>query len=300
MKSLDEKRYGLEKSKTILLAIGAISTFMAFFLPFINDRERQMNIAFSESLARLGDDNPAIRAGAAIELVQYYNYHRYFGFGEAPYQELTVFVLQNSLKKNGEEVFVRQAVLQALMQIDANALEGAWLKDVDLSNLNIRNINFNHSYLVNADLSGSTSQEYKEGDTPASFENVNFFRANLSGVEFWDANFKFVRFEEANLSGSYFIQGTDLSEAIFLRANLSNTDFYEMNIPVNLEKAYFEQTNLNNTDFSNTLLNEAVFKNITTWNDMTNFSGAKCNGTMFDENSEFYQWGRNNFPNCFK
>ena len=301
MKSLDEKKYTLEKWKVILLAIGAISTFLAFFLPFTNDRERQMDAAFSESLARLGDDNPAIRAGAAIELVQYYEYRRYFGFGDKPYQEQIVFVLQNSLKKAGEEDFVRQAVIQALMQIDSNSLQGAWLKGADLSKLNIRNINFDNAELAEADLSNSASQEYKKGDIPVSFEQVGFFRANLTGTEFWNANFRHASFEEANLSGSYFIRGTDLSGAFFLRTNLSNTDFFEASTAaVNLEEAYFELTNLEGTDFSHALLNKAIFKNITEWNDRTNFSEAECNGTKFDVNSEFYKWGRSNFPNCFK
>ena len=300
MKSLDEKRYSLEKWKTILLAVGAVSTFLAFILPYISEREQQMNIAFAESLTRLGDDNPAIRAVAAIELVQYYNYRRYFGLGESPYKEQIVFVLQNSLKKTGEDDFVRQAVIQALMQIDRNVLQGAWLKGADLSNLNIRSINFDNAYLADADLSRSASGEYKQGDIPVSFENVNFFRANLFRTEFWDANFRHASFEEANVSGSYFLQGTDLSGAFFLRADLSYTDFYEISTPVNLEKAYFEKTNLINTDFSNSLLNGAVFKDITEWNDSTNFSGAKCNDTKFDVNSEFYQWGRNKFPDCFK
>lgn len=298
-KSFEEKRYSLEKWKTILLAIGAISTFLAFILPFISEREQQMNIAFAESLTRLGDENPAIRAGAAIELVQYYDYRRHFGFGDMPYQEQIVFVLQNSLKKAGEEDFVRQAVIQALIQIDSNSLQGAWLKGADLSKLNIRNINFDNAYLAEADLSNSASQEYKQGEIPVSFKHVNFFRANLSGTEFWGANFRLASFEEANLSGSYFIQGTDLSEAFFLRTNLSNTDFFEMSTAVVLEKAIFEFANIEGTDFSHALLNGAVFKNITEWNDRTNFSEAECNGTKFDVNSEFYKWGRSNFPNCF-
>lgn len=276
MKSLEEKKYTLEQWKATLLAIGAISTFLTFFLPYINDREQQMNNAFSEALARLGDDNAALRASAAIDLMQFYGYERFFGFGKPPYQEQVIVVLQNSLKNDGEDVFVRQTILQALTQLDPNALKAAPLQSINLSNLNLCNLNFDHSRFEGADLSGAHAGACKEDDTPVSFEGVFFQRADLKGAEFGEANFKSAIIEFSDLSDSRFLNGADF------------------------EKAYLESVDLSDTDFSQARLNGAVFKNITEWNDLTNFSGAECTATIFDTVSEFYQWGKAKFPNCFK
>ena len=148
----------LERWKTILLTIGAVSTFLTFFVPFLNQREQQMDLAFSETLKRLGDDNPALRASATIDLVRFYEYQSFSGLGSPPYRKQVIFVLQSSLKKPNESDFVRQATLQAIIQTDPLTLEGAWLKGADLSNLDLRNLSFKGANLAGANLSGAESQ----------------------------------------------------------------------------------------------------------------------------------------------
>ena len=300
MKSYEEKKLSLERWKTILLTIGAITTFLTFFVPFINQPEQRKSQAFSETLMRLGDENPAIRAGAAIDLVDFYRYKSLFGMGSSPYREQVIFLLQSSLKKTNEEDFVRQAVIQALKLIGPQTLENSWLKGADLSNLNIRNLSFKGSYLSEAILSGASSQEYKPGDSPVSFEGANLFLADLKGSEFWSANFSNVFFESADLSNSFFLRGTDLRNSSFWRSNLSNTSFYDQQEGANLEGALFDATVLINTDFSNARLGTAVFRNITSWDNRTNFQNADCQGTKFEVESQFYKWGCSRFPKCFK
>lgn len=301
MKSIEEKKFVLEQWKSVLLTIGAISTFLTFFVPFLSQREQQMNLNFSETLKRLGDANPAIRAGAAIDLVHFYEYKRFFGLGSSPYQEQCVFVLQNSLKRENEEDFVRQAIIQALGTIGSNALEGAWLRGADLSNLDIRNVSFKEANLTYANLSRSASQEYQEGDVPVSFERANLFQAEITNAEFWGANFRNTSLERAQLNASLFLRGTDLSNAFFWHADLTNTVFSDMKQGgAKLDGAVFDATNLVGTDFSYTLLKGAIFRNISDWDDKTNFQGANCQSAQFEITSDFYEWGHRRFPDCFK
>ena len=142
MSDVEEKKYKLERWKVVLLTIAAISTFLAFFVPFMNQREQQMDQAFSEALQRLADANAAVRASAVIDLVDFYHYRRFFGLGSSPYKKRCIFLLQNSLKIKGEKEFVRQAMIQALREISPNTMQGTRLKGADLSNLDLSGISF--------------------------------------------------------------------------------------------------------------------------------------------------------------
>lgn len=260
-----EGQYKLERWKIVLLTIGAITTFLTFFVPFTYQRERQMDQAFSETLQRLGDANPALGAGAAIGLVDFYRYRRFFGLGPAPYKKQCIFVLQNALKIQSKEVFVRQAFIEALIEMDPNAMQGAKLKGADLSKLDLAGISFRKADLSYANLSGATA-----GLRPVSFEGAVFIFTDMREVEFPDANFTQALLEKTNLSSARLEKAT-IKGAVLIGANLSHTH-----------------------------LGGAMFQKITQWDKKNSFEGADCENADFDTSSDFYKWGQSRFPECFK
>jgi len=301
MSDLEEKKYKLERWKVVLLTIAAFSTFLTFFIPFVNQREQQMDQAFSETLQRLTNVNPAVRVSGAIELVDLYHYQRFFRLGSSPYKSRCIFLLQNSLKIEGEEEFVRQAIIQALREIGPDATEFAQLKGANLSNLDLLGISFKRADFAGSNLSGATAI-----GSPLSI-SVSFERANLSFADMKDIMFKSSSFRGAilistDMSGSRLwqedpdIERTDLRGATLIRTNLTNADWEG----VVLEGANIYGAILIGTNLSHTRLNRAIFRNITKWDQRTNFTGADCQGTQFDTSSDFYKWGQSKFPNCFK
>lgn len=299
MSDLEEKKYKLERWKVVLLTIAAFSTFLTFFIPFVNQREQQMDQTFSEALQRLADVNPAVRASGAIDLVDLYHYRRFFRLGSSPYKNRCIFLLQNSLKIEGEEEFVRQAIIQALREINPKAMENARLKGADLSDLDLSGISFKGSDLAFSNLSGATAAGPQS--IPASFERANLMYADMRDTEFMRASFRGALLEGTNMSGSRLWHRTDLSEALLLGTNLTNANWEGPGKEgVNLEGATIDGAILIGTNLSHTRLNGAIFRNITKWDQRTNFEGADCQGTQFDSSSDFYKWGQSRFPNCFK
>lgn len=301
MGNSEDKRYRLEILKILLLCIGAVSTFLTFSIPFVYQREHQMNLYFSEALQRLGDANPAVRATSAIDLISLHNYRRYFGIGPRPFEKRCIFVLRNSLKKKNEEEFVRQAIIQAVIEMNPQAFEGAGLKGADLSGLDLRGVSFKKADLSFADLSQATAAGPGAAENPADFEGAVLIHANMKETEFWHADFEGAGFERTDLSGSRLWHGTNLRKCLLLGANLTDANLSEPDQQgANLEGATIDGAILSNTDLSHTLLNGATFKNISKWDDKTNFEAAACQNVAFDTSSDFYQWGRRKFPNCFK
>jgi len=301
MSDLEEKKYKLERWKVVLLTIAAISTFLTFFIPFMNQREQQMDKAFSEALQRLADVNPAVRASGAIDLVAFYSYRRFFGLGSSPYQRQCVFVLQNSLKIKGEEAFVRQAIIQALREINPNTMEGARLKHADLSNLYLEGISFKRADLSFSNLSRATSAGPQAIDNPASFEGANLMYADMSNTEFMRVSFKGALFEGTNMSDSRLWHRTNLNKALLFETNLTNADWEgPASEGVILEGATIDGVILIGTNLSHTRLSGAIFRNITKWDNRTKFEGADCENAQFDTTSDFYKWVRSSFPDCFK
>jgi hypothetical protein len=154
-------------------------------------RESQQDQAFTKALQRLGDVNPAVCAGAVIDLVNFYRYKAFFGLGSRPYKKQSLFLLQNVLKKKGEEDFVRQVILETLLEIGSNALASAQLKDADLSNLDLIGTSFRKADLYEANFSGATAAGPLLNGKPAvSFDGASLTFADIRGVEFWAANLR--------------------------------------------------------------------------------------------------------------
>lgn len=301
MGNFEEKKYKLERLKILLLFIGAASTFLTFSLPFVYQREQQMNLYFSEALQRLGDANAAVRATSAIDLINLHRYRRYFGIGPKPFEKRCEFVLINSLMKKDEEEFVRQAIIHAIIDMNPQALEGARLKGANLSGLDLKGISFKKADLSFANLSRATAAGPGASDYPANFEYANFMYANMKDTEFMHATFEGALLEGTDLSGSRLWHSTNLRKCLLIGTNLTNANLSGPGQQgANLEEAVIDGAILNNTDLSHTFLDRATFKNISKWDDKTNFKDATCENAIFDTFSDFYKWGRKKFPNCFK
>lgn len=312
MNDLEERKYKLERWKVVLLTIAAFSTFLTFFIPFMNQREQQMDQIFSETMKRLSDVNPAVRANGAIDLVALYHYRRFFGLGSSPYKYRCIFLLKNSLKIKGEKEIVRQAMIVALRLTDPHAMDGERLKGVDLSDLDLSGISFMGSNLAFSNLSGAANYEFSLNLLPVVTENdrmcsVSFELANLTGANMVDTDFHQACFrgailEGTNMSSSRLWCYTDLANASLLGTNLTNADWAapDKESGVNLDGAIIDGAILIGTNLSHTCLNGAIFRNITKWDQRTNFEGVDCQGTQFDTSSDFYKWGQSRFPNCFK
>lgn len=301
MDNFEEKKYKLERLKILLLFIAAASTFLTFSLPFVYQREQQMNLYFSEALQRLGDENPAVRATSAIDLINLHRYRRYFGIGPKPFEKRCIFVLINSLIKKDEEEFVRQTIIQAIIDMNPQALEGARLKRANLNDLDLRGISLINADLSFANLSHATAAGPGVFDHPADFEYANLMYANMRDTEFMHANFEGALLEGTDLSSSRLWHSTNLRKCLLSGTNLMNANLSGPNQQgANLEEAIIDGAILNNTDLSHTILTRATFKNISKWDDKTNFKNATCENAIFDTSSDFYKWGLKKFPNCFK
>jgi uncharacterized protein YjbI with pentapeptide repeats len=299
--NFEEKKYKVERLKILLLFIGAVSTFLTFSIPFVYQREQQMNLQFSDTLQRLGDANPAVRATSAIDLINFLHYRRYFGFGPKPFEKRCELVLINSLMKKDEEEFVRQAIVQAIIDMNPEALEGARLKGANLKGLDLRGVSFKKAELAFANLSQATAAGPGSDDHPANFEHASLMYANMRDTEFTQANFEGALLEGTDLSSSRLWHNTNLGKCILLGTNLTDANLSGPGQQgANLQGAKIDGAILVNTDLSNTLLNGATFRNISKWDDKTNFKDATCENVSFDTSSNFYKWGHNKFPNCFK
>ncbi len=301
MGNFEDKKYKLERLKILLLFIGAVSTFLAFSIPFVYQREQQMNLYFSEALQRLGDANPAVRATSAIDLINLYRYRRYFGIGPKPFEKRCIFVLINSLMKKNEEEFVRQAIIQAIIDMNPQALEGTRLKGANLNGLDLRGVSFKKADLSFSNLSQATASGPGTADYPVNFEYAYLLNANMKDIELMHANFEGALLEGTDLYNSRLWHSTNLRKCLLVGTNLANANLSGPGQKgANLEDAIINGAILTNTDLSYTFLNGATFKNISKWDDKTNFKNATCEETIFDISSDFYKWGQKKFPNCFK
>jgi uncharacterized protein YjbI with pentapeptide repeats len=198
----------------------------------------------------------------------------------------------------GKEAFLRQAFLQALKEMDPNAMQGARLRGSDLSGLDLAGISFRKADLNNANLFKAEAVR-----NPVSFEGASFYLADMRQVEFLEANFTEAVLEKTNLSGARLWGGTDLHMAKLIGTDLTNAVFQDPEDKAksaNLEGATIDGAVLISANLSHTRLVGAIFHNITQWDEKTDFEDANCQKAQFDTSSKFYVWGQKKFPECFK
>ena len=135
----------------------------------------------------------------------------------------------------------------------------AVLCDVDLSNINL-----NHSDLRGADLSGANL-------IGADLSGANLSRANLCCANLSSANLNDANLCCANLSSAYLI-GTSLSDANLSSANLNDANLSD----ANLSGANLNDANLRNADLSGANLSRANLR-------CASLRNVKC-----DEHTAFY------------
>ena len=144
------------------------------------------------------------------------------------------------------------------------------LSGADLSNFNLRNINFTETNLSGANLTNTDLRD-------ANLGRANLRGANLSGTNLRDAWLRDAFLDGANLSGANLrdtnLQDTDLRNVLDLRyadmigANLEDADLREANLSgadlreANLRGANLSSANLTRTNFSGaSLLQSNIFQ----------------------------------------
>lgn len=128
-----------------------------------------------------------------------------------------------------------------------------------LRNMDLRNTDLSNCYAWGADLSWTDLRYSKL--IKGNFEDANLSFSNLSGTDmkeayFWKANMSNCNFRNSNLSNCIMLE-TDLSDSDFTDSNLNNTSF----VNSNLKNSIFWGADLNNVDFDSADLDNADFQN---------------------------------------
>ena len=133
----------------------------------------------------------------------------------------------NDEEQEEEQTRVLRADVQEVMQaIGSRSLMGIslerneefqlYLRDADISHLQVRSANLSGAWLTNSNLSDARLPY-------ADLSDARLRRANLSSAQLRCANLSGVNFRRADLSNGKF-WGADLSKAILRHANLSGAD----------------------------------------------------------------------------
>jgi len=219
--------------------------------------------------------------------------------------------VEKGLDQNG---MYQQEVLIMAIRYGFKDLEGAYLKEANLSGANLENVNFENTNLQHAILTDTnlTGANFKE----AIFNNTNFTRANLQNAQFnisslkmgMNPSLKMKRIvpscilvgldkngvyqqellikalknnETDDFTGAY-LNGADLKgihskEIIFNAANLSNADLSG----ANLKKIDLRYANLTRANFKGANLEGANLNNATVIE--TNFKGANLESAQLTQ-----------------
>lgn len=207
----------LELWREITLSIGTALGVLGFF----RSLEQRKDEAFGALTVRLcSRESPVMRAGAAGQLPSFFRYRRYLIL-HRPYRRQALELAVNALKIAGEPVFVRQALVDALMKMLPShpgerllpRLLGsrcpAWWKTRLLSRYRRdREIRLIGAYLDRlimmgfvfdyADLTEATLTE--SGLEGASFVGVNLWKASLHNSNLMGTDFTAARLWETDLT----------------------------------------------------------------------------------------------------
>ena len=167
------------------------------------------------------------------------------------------------------EVNFKGAILKGINLAGTNLsnsdFEGADLEGANLSNTLIRSANFDSVNLTNATLDRAT------------IEDVRFNRSIWNNVDFKNLGFtdNLNIFSDADLRGALF-SGANLNDKNLTGAILIGVDFTET---LSIERANFSGTNLENANFENTNLNDSEFWGANLRN--VSFENADLRNTSF-------------------
>ena len=120
-------------------------------------------------------------------------------------------------ERGGEEALILRPDMQEVMQaIGSRSLSGLslerksngfklYLRDVNLSGVQLRDVNLSKAWLTNADLSGAVLRYVDLSRARlrrANLTRADLRNANLSGATFWGANFSRAIIRNADISGA--------------------------------------------------------------------------------------------------
>ena len=150
------------------------------------------------------------------------------------------------------------------MHLSRADLRGANLRGADLFNADLRGADLFNADLSNTNLSNTDLRDTDLRD--ADLSNTNLSGAYLSGANLSNTNLRYFNLRGAYLSGAYLsntdLSNTDLSNFNLSGADLSNTNLFNTNLSnTNLSGANLRGANLSNTDLSNTDLRNTDLRN---------------------------------------
>lgn len=200
----------------------------------IRENRRNIGSAFSETVAGLSSANIEVRMSSAILLRRFLDENTEFGVGNAPFAKDAVNVISAVLKT------LKSSELQKVL---ADSLRFA-----------------PRDCLVNGDFQRANLSKAYLGEVGISFENADFYQANLSGASFKGACIKNGKFCEAKLVGTVFTNASmalsNFSSATCQQVSFKNAD---------LRNSVFDGATLRDVDFTGALLDGASFANVNGW-----------------------------------
>lgn len=213
---------------------------------------RRLDERFSAILADLGATNQAVQAGAGVSLLTFLRpeqdaYHRQVRLvtlanlkvrqGDDPVVGLLVTVLEQALRTPAplepaevdfDRAYLKDADLSGLDLRSATLVE-ANLKGADLRNVKLRGVRGYKAILEGAYLAGTDADlagaDFDEVQAPravfheADLTSAKFRKASLAGARFESARLQSAHFDDADLRGARF-QNADVNDTFFPGATL--------------------------------------------------------------------------------
>lgn len=210
-----------------------------------HENKKNIGLAFKETVEGLSSSNIEVRMSSAILLRRFFDGDSEFGVGN----KLFKFIGKNSsppFAKDGVNVIA--AVLKTLKTSEFQKVLADSLKFAPSSCL--KNGDFQRANLSKAYL----------GEVGISFENADFYQANLSGTSFKGANVQGGKFCEAKLVGTVFTNAS-MANSNFASATLQKVSFKN----ADLRNAVFDGASLRDVDFTGAQIGGATFNNVNGW-----------------------------------
>ena len=182
---------------------------------------------------------------------------------------------------------MRQDILQA--RDEGKSVAGGEYPGVDLSNLDLRGMDFSACFMDGANLTGSDLRE-------TDFSKAMLARADLSGARFENSTLNKTNLGKSNLNGAVFLQ-CKMEKAVLYQASLQGTSFDNVQMTgvdaseckgqgvrffqSELQDSRFMESMLDESDFSQCNLSKAFFHKTSARK--AKFIGATLNETVLVE-----------------
>jgi Pentapeptide repeats (8 copies) len=204
------------------LTVGVLGGMVGFF----RGLEQRKDTAFAEMTARLcNPQSEVLRASAARELPAFHAYRR-FVLGKRPFRAQSLELALNALKVEGQNIFVRQALVESLQQMLPNPqdrgrirLDYACLENLIMIGFDFEDLELTHAKAIESGL--ERARFARANLWHAKFCGSNLQEADFSETRLWDADLSRTDLRGARLLTAHVNENTRLDKALLSRASLS-------------------------------------------------------------------------------